>query len=173
VTDWSGLKSGDTFHYSGGGGPRQWAATLNVRGGTTIAVDQDGRPALVANHLGKGFTLVCAYPLETYLANAPAAFDKEENSYRIYQAFRDWAGIKPRFRTGQPSVEATSLDARDHGYVIVVNHHGKSEHVSVASAEPLKSVRRLTPDGEQPVSFQGSQWELDLQPYGAAVFAWK
>jgi len=37
----------------------------------------------------------------------------------------------------------------------------------------LKSVRRLTPDGEQPVSFQGSQWELDLQPYGAAVFSWK
>jgi hypothetical protein len=66
-----------------------------------------------------------------------------------------------------------SLDARDHGYVIVVNHHGKAEHVSVASAEPLKSVRRLTPDGERPVSFQGSQWELDLQPYGAAVFAWK
>ena len=173
VTDWSGLKSGDTFHYSGGGGPRQWAATLNVRGGTTIAVDQNGRPALVANHLGKGFTLVCAYPLETYLANVPAAFDKEENSYRIYQAFRDWAGIKPRFCTSQPSVEAMSLDARDHGYVIVVNHHGKAEHGSVATAEPLKSVRRLTPDGEQPVSFQGSQWELDLQPYGAAVFAWK
>jgi hypothetical protein len=173
VTDWGGLKSGDTFHYSSGGGPRQWAATLDVRGGTTIAVDQDGRPALVANRLGKGATLLCAYPLETYLANVPAAFDKEENSYRVYQAFRDWAGIKSRFRSDQPSVEAVSLDARDHGYVIVVNHRGKSEHVSVISAEPLKSIWRLTPDGEQPVSFQGSQWEVDLQPYDAAVFGWK
>ena len=173
VADWGGLKPGETFHYSSGGGPRQWAATLEVRGAITIAVDQDGRPALVANRLGKGATLLCAYPLESYLANLAAAFDKDENSYRLYQAFRDWAGIKPRFRTDRPSVEVVSLDARDHGYVIVVNHHGKPEHGSVTAAEPLKSVRRLTPDGEQPVSFQGSRWELDLQPYGAAVFAWK
>jgi len=173
VSDWCGLKPGDTFHYSSSGGPRQWAATLNVRGGTTIAVDQDGRPALVANRLGKGAALLCAYPLESYLANLPAAFDQDKQSFRIYQAFRDWAGIKPRFRTNQSSVEVVSLDAQDHGYVIVVNHHGKSEHVSVNSAEPLKSIRRLTPEGEQPVSVHGSQWELDLQPYGAAVFAWR
>jgi hypothetical protein len=173
VTDWGGLRTGDTFHYSSGGGPRQWAATLGVRGGTTVAVDQEGRPALVANRLGKGATLLCAYPLESYLASLPAAFDKDENTYRLYQAFRDWAGIKPRFRTDQSSVEAVALDARDHGYVIVVNHHGKPEHVSVASAVPLTSIRRLTPEGEQPVPFQGSGWELDLQPYGAAVFGWK
>jgi len=174
VTAWGGLNSGDTFHYSAGGGSaRQWAATLEARGGTVIAVDQDGRPALVADRLGKGATLLSAYPLENYLASVPAAFDKEENTYRLYQGFAAWAGVKPRFHTDQPSVEAMSLDARDHGYVIVVSHNGKSEHVTVTSSQPFKSLRRLTAEGERPAPFQGSQWELDLQPYGGMVFEWR
>jgi hypothetical protein len=70
-------------------------------------------------------------------------------------------------------VEAVSLDAPDHGYVVVVNHSAKPRQVTVTSALPLKSIQRMTTDGEQPVSLQGSQWELDLQPYGAAVFAWR
>jgi len=174
VAAWGGLNPGDTFHYStGGSSPRQWGARLEVRGGTVIALDQDGRPALIANRLGKGATLLCAYPLESYLANLPAAFDKEENTYRIYQALGDWAGIKPRFRNDQFSVEAVSLDASDHGYVVVVNHSAKPHQVTMTSALPLKSLRRLTANGEEPVSLQGSRWELDLQPYGAAVFAWR
>jgi hypothetical protein len=174
VTAWGGLNPGDTFHYSAAAGnPRQWGATLALRGGTVIAVDQDGRPALIANRLGKGATLLCAYPLESYLANLPAAFDKEENAYRIYQAFADWGGVKPRFRTDQFSVEAVSLDAPDHGYIIVVNHSANSRQVTVTSAMPLKSIQRMTTNGDEPVSLQGSRWQLDLPPYGAAVFVWR
>lgn len=174
VTPWGGLNPGDTFHYSAAAdNPRQWAATLTPHGGTVIAVDQNGRPALVANRLGKGKTLLCAYPLESYLANLPAAFDHEENTYRVYQAFRDWAGVQPRFRTNQASVEAESLDAPDHGYVVVVNHSAKPQQTTVISALPVKSVQRIAPNGEQPISLHGSQWDLDLQPYGAAVFEWR
>jgi hypothetical protein len=71
---------------------------LVVNGGTIIAVDQDNRPALVANTTGSGKTLLSAYPLENYLANLPAAFDKPENTHRIYEAFREWSGLKPLFR---------------------------------------------------------------------------
>ena len=174
VTPWGGLNPGDTFHYyAAADNPRQWAATLGAHGGTVIAVDQNDRPALVANRLGKGKTLLCAYPLESYLGNLPAAFDKEENTYRVYQALRDWAGVQPRLRTSQPSVEAVSLDARDHGYVVVVNHSAKPQQATVTSALPSKSIQRITSDGEQPVSLHGSQWDLDLQPYGAAVFEWR
>jgi endo-1,4-beta-mannosidase len=174
VTPWGGLKPGDTFHYyAAADNPRQWGATLEVHGGTVIAADQDGRPALVANRLGKGKTLLSAYPLESYLANLPAAFDKEEHSYRLYQAFRDWSGVQPRFRANQPCVEAVSLDGRDHGYVVVVNHSAKLQPVTVTSALSLTSIQRITSKGEEPVTMHGSQWDFDLQPYGAAVFAWK
>jgi len=174
VTAWGGLNPGDTFQYhAAADNPRQWAATLEVHGGTVIAEDQEGRPALVANRLGKGKTLLSAYPVESYLANLPAAFDKGENTYRLYQAFRDWAGIQPRFRTNEPTVEAVSLDAQNRGYVVVVNHSAKRQQVSVTSALSLSSIQRITSTGEEPVATHGSQWGCDLQPYGAAVFEWK
>ena len=168
------LKPGDTFHYSAAAdNPRQWTATLEVRGGTVIAVDQEGRPALIANSLGKGKTLVCAYPLESYLASVPSVFEKTENTYRIYQAFRDWAGVKPRFHTDQPSVEAVSLNAQKRGYVVIVNHSSRLQRVTVDSSFSLKSVQQVTPSGERSISLHGSQWDLDLQPYEAAVLHWR
>ncbi len=174
VNTWGSLNRGDVFDYSASAGnSRHWAATLSVRGGTVIAVDQDGRPALVANRLGKGKTLLCAYPVESYLASLPAAFEKAENTWRVYQAFREWAGVSPRFWTNQPSAEAVSLDAQDHGYVVVVNHSSKPQPVVVNSTLHLKSIRRIMPDGERPISLNGPQWHLDLQPYDAAVFGWK
>jgi len=104
------LKPGDSFHYSvPAANPRVWGSLLEVKGGKIIAVDQDGRAALVANAVGSGKTLLSAYPIETYLANAPSAFEKPENTHRIYAAFRDWAGVKLAFRSDQPSVEVTSL----------------------------------------------------------------
>ena len=68
------------------------------KGGTVIAVDQDNRPALVANTVGSGKTLLSAYPIRKLSGELPAAFDKPENTHRIYQAFREWSGVKPLFR---------------------------------------------------------------------------
>jgi hypothetical protein len=53
-------------------GSRQWAVTLAVRGGRVIAVDGAGRPALVAHSAGSGKTLLCSYPIESYLAGQPS-----------------------------------------------------------------------------------------------------
>jgi len=173
VSAWAGLKPAEMFHYSAPDDPHKWAAVLEVRGGTVIAVDQAGRPALVANTLGKGKTLLCAYPLESYLAVVPSVFDQEENTHRIYQAFRDWAGVKPRFQSDRPSVEVVSLDARDHGYVVIVNHSANPQQATVSSAFSLRSVQQVTPNGQRPIQLHGSNWELDLQPYAAAVFDWR
>ena len=65
VVPFGDLKPGDTFHYSvPNPGPRSWGSILEIKGGTVVAVDQDGRPALVANKLGSGKTLLSAYPIE-------------------------------------------------------------------------------------------------------------
>jgi hypothetical protein len=66
-----------------------------------------------------------------------------------------------------------SLDAKDHGYVVMVNHSANPQQVKVNSAFALTSIQRVTPNGERPVSLSESQWELDLQPYEAAVFDWR
>ena len=168
------LKPGDTFHYAvPSQNPRYWGALLEVMGGKVIAIDQDGHPGLVINTLGSGKTLLCAYPIESYLAAAPSAFEKTENSHRIYQAFRDWTAHKSQFFTDQPSVEAGSLNAEHRGYVILVNHNAERQRVKVNSTLPLHSVRLLQLEREESPQLQGSSWQMELAPHEASILEWK
>jgi endo-1,4-beta-mannosidase len=165
---------GDTFHYSvPSATPRSWGAILEVKGGTVIAVDQDNRPALVANSVGSGKTLFSAYPLENYLANLPAAFDKPENTHRIYEAFREWSGVKPLFRSDRPSVEVSALSAGTHGYVVVTNHSSTSETVTITAAKSLRSVARITPQAATQVQISGATFMIDIGAYEGEVLEWK
>lgn len=168
------LKVGDTFHYSvPAATPRSWGAILEVKGGTVIAVDQDNRPALVANTVGSGKTLLSAYPLENYLASTPAAFDKPENTHRIYEAFREWSGVKPLFHSDQPSVEVAALSGKDGGYAVLTNHSAERQSVTVTASKTLHSVTRITPQGTTQVEVSGSTFKVDIGAYEGAVFAWK
>jgi endo-1,4-beta-mannosidase len=174
VAPFGDLRVGETFHYSvPSPGPRSWGVILEVHGGTVIAVDQDNRPALIANSVGSGKTLLCAYPLENYLANVPAVFEKPENTHRIYQAFRQWAGVKPLFRSDQPSVEVSALSGPGRGYAVVTNHSAVRQSVTVAGSMPLRSVERITPQRTDAVSVTGSAFKVDLGAYEGAVFEWK
>ena len=174
VEPFGGLKPGDTFHYTlPGANPRMWGALLEVKGGKVIAVDQDGRPALVANTVGSGKTLLSAYPIETYLANTPSAFEKPESTHRIYEAFRNWTGVKPAFQSDQPSVEVTSLRGDQRGYAVVVNHSAQALSTTISTPLSVKSIRQIGPDGLKPLSLNGSTWKMDLQPYEAEIVEWK
>jgi len=174
VAPFGDLKVGETFHYSvPSAAPRSWGAILEVKGGTVIAVDQDNRPALVANTLGAGKTLLSAYPLENYLANTPAAFDKVETTYRIYQGFREWSGLKPLFHSDQPSIEVCALSGGAHGYVVVTNHGSVPQSVTITAASPLHSVARITPQGKTPLQIAGGTFKIDIGAYEGEVFEWK
>jgi hypothetical protein len=117
--------------------------------------------------------LLSAYPLEHYLANVPAVFDKPEQTHRIYAAFRDWAGITPEFRTDQPEVEASALAGDHRGYLVLVNHSATLQHVSVASKLALRSMTRVSPEGAAALTASGSKWKIDLAPYEGAMVEWK
>jgi endo-1,4-beta-mannosidase len=174
VAPLGGLKPGDTFIYSASADAmNQWTATLEVGSGQVIAVDQEGRPALVAHALGRGKTLLSAYPIEMYLANQPEAFEGKDATYRIYQALQEWAGIKPMVRSDDPSVEVSALNAKDHGYLVVVNHSAQSRQVTIHTSLPVRTLSRVTADGKQAVVQQGAGWLLQLDPYDGAVLDWK
>jgi endo-1,4-beta-mannosidase len=168
------LKPGDTFKYAASGRDFQsWGATLNVRGGKTIATDQAGRPALVAFSRGIGKTLLCAYPLELYLSAKPSAFDGDESTHAIYQALLDWAGVRPLFRTNQPSVEVGAIRGGNRGYAILANHSERRLPVLVYTVLPVRSILRIGAEGSQPLPLQGSGWNMELGPYEGAVVEWK
>ena len=168
------LKPGDTFHYSvPTATPRYWGSLLSVKGGEIIAIDQQGLPALVANKLGSGKTLLSAYPLEAYLAAVPSAYEKEENTHRIYEAFRIWTGAKPLFHTDLPSVEVTSLNGEGRGYAVVVNHRGNPSSVTVSSSLLIRSANRITADTPETLPVERSSWKLNLQPFEGVIVEWK
>jgi endo-1,4-beta-mannosidase len=167
------LKVGDTFHYSlPSSTQKYWGSVLEVQGGKVIAVDQDGHPALVANSLGKGKTLLCAYPIESYLAATSSAFEKTENTHLIYESFRQWINLTPLFRADRPSVEVSSLQGSGRGYAVVVNHSAESGPVLIQTRLSIGAVRRITAEGSSPLTLTGGEWKMDLGAYEGAVVEW-
>lgn len=174
VEPFGNLKPGDTFHYAV---PSQniqsWGVLLEVSTGKVIAVDQDGRPALVVNSVGSGKVLLSAYPIEHYLANVPGVFDQPENTRKIYEAFRDWVGVKPVFRSDRSAVEVSSLKGDRRGYVVAVNHSDQPQDCNIISTLPVRSYTMVNPDGPRPLALDGANTNIHLGPYEAAVLEWK
>jgi endo-1,4-beta-mannosidase len=173
VVPFGGLAPGQTFRYYAGDDPRRWPATLNLAGGQVVAADQDGRPAIVAHTFGQGKALLCAYPLESYLAAKPAAFDGAENTHALYRALCAWAGIAPRFATDHPSVEAGALVGQGRGYAVLANHRAAPQTVTVTARDALHSAALVTVDGLQPLALDGHSWTLEIEGYGGAVVEWQ
>jgi len=174
ATPFGDLKVGDTFHYSvPAASQRSWGSILAVKDGTVIAVDQDNRPAIVVRKLGTGMTMLSAYPLENYLANTPAVFDKPESTYRIYQAFLAVAGRKPLFWTNQPSVEISILKGDRRGYSVLTNHGPESLKVVVSSSHALSGARKIGTNDSTSLRLDGSTWQMEIGPYEGAVVEWQ
>jgi endo-1,4-beta-mannosidase len=171
--DFGGLVSGESFTYSAqDSNPNHWPALIELAGGEVIAVDQDGNPAFVAHSYGKGKTLLSAYPIESYLAIQPSAFENAEKTHRLYQAFRQWAGVEPLFQTNQPSVEIAGLIGNGHGYAVLANHASQELSVRVTTSLFLQSIQQVTVDGLKPLKLTGNQWEMKVAPFDGAIVAW-
>jgi endo-1,4-beta-mannosidase len=173
ATAFADLPAGTTFRWQGNLSPRYSPAILETTGGQVIALDQDGRPALVAHQYGKGKTLLCAYPLESSLATQPGAFEQPEETFRLYRALRQWAGIAPRFETDHPSVEVGTLTGTGRGYAVIASHFPEPSGVKITTSLPIKRLQHLTPDGPLPLELKGNCWKMKLEPFGGAVVAWE
>ncbi len=168
------LKAGETFHYSVPSASIQsWGVLLEVSTGKVIAVDQDGHPALVINSVGAGKTLLSAYPIEHYLAGVPGAFDQPENTRKLYEAFREWTGVRPAFRSDRPEIEVSSLKGDRRGYLVVVNHSDRPQDSVILSAAPVRSYSSINPDGAKPLPLDGVNTRVHLGPFEAAILEWK
>ena len=168
------LKPGDSFHFAV---PTQsiqsWGVILEVSTGRVIAVDQEGRPALVTNTIGAGKTLLSAYPIEHYLAAIPAAFDQAENTHRMYEAFREWTGIRPTFRSDRPEVEVSALSADQRGYLVIVNHSDKPQDATIYTNFAIGSLAALSPDVTKSVELRNSKASIHLNAFEGAIWEWK
>ncbi len=172
VTPFGDLQAGDCFYFRGSGRPRHWPAVLDVKGGQVIATDQDGRPALIANTFGKGKTLLCAYPIESYLAEQAGAFEGEEDTHRLYRAFSQWSGVAPLFSTDRPSVEVGGLTGNGRGYAILANHSPTPQQVTLTSCLPIREISQVTADGFIPVEINHAKWQMPIEGFEGAILEW-
>ncbi len=93
----------------------------------TIAVTNDGRPAIVRNSIGRGKVIFSAYPLEHYLATNRDVF-KVDLTYRLYRSLSRFAGITPIFDTPNPFVEFGTLRFRNgERFLLWIINHGWEE----------------------------------------------
>jgi endo-1,4-beta-mannosidase len=167
------IAAGTVFRYQADtGNPHHWPATLDVTDGLVIALDQDGRPALVTHSYGKGKTLLSAYPLETYLAVLPSAFERPENTHRIYRGMVEWAGVVPLFSTDKPGVEVAGLIGEKRGYAVLANHQPEECLVTVTTRNPITTIQRITPDGKHTISLKNNHWQVKIPAYDGVVIEW-
>jgi hypothetical protein len=168
------LKPGDSFHFTApGSGAKYWGTGLEVDGGEVIAVDDKQRPALVAHRLGKGWTLLSAYPLEAWLGSQPEAFEKHDMAYRLYRALRDWSGARARVSTDQPSVESSVLSGRGRGYFVLANHSSEALKTRLTSTLDVRDLKQLDTAGRRAIAGDKDGWMIELAPYSGAILEWR
>ena len=81
----------------------------------------------------------------------------------------EWAGVKRTVWTDQVSVEASALNAKDHGFIVLVNHSAEVKHVLLDSTLPITSLE----NAGSKITRAGSGWALDVPAYDAEVLQWR
>jgi endo-1,4-beta-mannosidase len=125
---------------------------LEPAGARVVAVDGHGRPVLLRHELGAGQTVFCAYPLEHMAARTPRV--NPEDTWRLYAALAELAGVARPVRVDDPRVLVGRLRAREAETVLFVNSSSDT-----VQAEPVVTGGdALVPAGA-----------LTIGPYGVAV----
>ena len=142
-------------------------------GGKVIATDQSGRPALIANTLGKGKRSSCAYPIEKYSSRLPAAYGEGDNYHRLYRALAGWAGVQPLFRSDRPDVEIAALAGTGRGYVVITNHSEAAQTVTVTARNVLSGAQSVSPEGSTPLELRGNAFTIRVAPFGGEIVEYR
>lgn len=156
------LKVGDTLRFTVAGNEHS-RSFLPVTVGpeaTVLATDQHGRPALVAKRHGPGLMVLCTYPLEHFAARTRGV--NPEDTWRLYQALAEEAGVRREVRVDDPRVMVDTL----------VHSDGRRFHFLLSqSAEPLDVWVRT--DDATPAHLTSADGEavtsVHLPPYGVEV----
>jgi len=123
------LKPGDTFTYSplpmrpASGLPRSRCPAAR-----SLPFDQDGRPALVANKLGNGKTLLCAYPLEVY---SPIFLPALKETINLSASIGQLEELTETHGLDRSALrEASALNAKDHRLSCCRESFREAKHVN-------------------------------------------
>ena len=160
VEEFGSIRAGEVLRFVAAGNENSRAYLPVVpRGATVVATDQHGNPALLRYPVGAGGTILCTYPLE-HMASARGRVNPED-TYRIYDALAEVAGVARRVVVDDPRVFTDTLvhaDGRRFAWFV-------SQH-----AEPVTVTPRLAAGTLRPAGGGGTVSTVELDAYGVAVF---
>ncbi len=145
---------------------------LRVSDAETVAVDADGNPALVLAKRHSGYAVTCAYPVETLLAAVPDAHGPRDLSWGLYDGVARLLGRPEAAGCGHPDVTIGELRGPAGGIVTATNH-SRVEARTMVHVPGASTAERVSPDARSSVDVGPDGIELELEPFGAAVFDWR
>jgi hypothetical protein len=174
VRRWGPLGDGDALELPRGDGElASRGAQLRVSDAEVIAVDGDGRPALVAAKRGPGAVVTCAYPVETLLAAVPDAHRADDRAWGLYAGLRDLLPAATGAGCHHPDITIGELRGPAGGVVTATNHSDATVTAVVRLPGDASSVELLSPTGSSPADIADGSVQLDLDPFDAAVLDWR
>lgn len=139
------ISKGEKFTYQRKGNPRDTAfCPLVTTKAEILAVDKEGRPAIILNSIGKGKVIFSAYPFEYYLANTTEVY-KKDKTYRFYKSLSRMAEIKPSFDTDNPFVELGIVKYQEGTVLLlwIINHSWEGTKGSIETDLDISDVTDL------------------------------
>ena len=138
------LPEGATLRFRAAGN-REARAFLPVRaldGADVVAHDSHGRPAIVVKRHGPGRAVLCTYPLEYFAARLGRV--NPEDTWRLYDALAELAGVRRPAHVEDPRVLADVLADDDGGeLVVVLSQHDEPVERTVIHADGRRTEIRL------------------------------
>lgn len=160
TADFGSLHAGDELTFAATGGTANSRAYLPVRpvDAEVLATDGHGRPALLRRAVGAGALILGTYPIEHLAATTPRV--NPEDTWRLYDALAEHAGVARDVRVTDPRVHAATLRHEDGGsFVWLINGHDEELSVRPEGVSALSDVRNGAHCGAR----------IPLPPYGVAV----
>ena len=138
------LPEGATLRFRAAGN-REARAFLPVRaldGAEVVARDSHGRPAIVVKRHGAGRAVLCTYPLEYFAARLGRV--NPEDTWRLYDALAELAGVRRPAHVEDPRVLADVLvDDGGGELVVVLSQHDEPVERTVIHADGRRTAVRL------------------------------
>jgi Endo-beta-mannanase len=110
--DFGGISAGNTLRFTAVGSPGgRSILPVEAIDAEIIAFDQHDRPVLTRRRHGGGQAVLCTLPLEYFAARTPRV--NPEDTWRLYDALADEAGVERPARVNDPRVLVDGLSHRD------------------------------------------------------------
>jgi endo-1,4-beta-mannosidase len=153
VHDLGDIAEGTRLAFRAAGEPSARAfLPVDPLGAEVVALDGQGRPALLRHRLGAGWAVLCTYPIEHMAARSPGV--NPEDTCRVYSALAAAAGVARPVRVDDPRVLVGRVRSGDTETVLFVNCSGDE-----IAAEPILSG----------VELDSTTGTLALEPFGVAA----